>query len=95
MGHSCATFVLALFALSVTRRLAARWTVSLAAFGIFFCYYALTWTARAAALQDALPPFAGAWLPNVAFAVMSVMLLAFVSPQSHQSNQSIHQSMTR
>ena len=85
-----ATLVLALFALSVTRRLAARWSVSLAAFGIFFCYYALTWTARAAALQDALPAFVGAWLPNVVFAVMSIAVLALASPQSHQpSNQSI------
>jgi hypothetical protein len=55
------------------------------------------WTARAAALQDALPAFAGAWLPNVVFAVMSIAVLALASPQSHQPsiNQSINDQMTR
>jgi lipopolysaccharide export LptBFGC system permease protein LptF len=72
---SCATLVLALFALSVTRHLVARWTVALAAFGTCFGYYAMLWTARAAALQEDLPAFAAAWLPNVVFAVVSAVLL--------------------
>ncbi len=76
---SCATLVLALFALSVTRRLAARWTAALAALGTCFSYYWLIWTARAAALQDTLPAFAAAWLPVAVFAVVSVASLKVAS----------------
>jgi Lipopolysaccharide export system permease LptF/LptG len=79
---SCATLVLALFALSVTRRLVARWTVALAAFGACFSYYWLLWIGRAAALQETLPAFVGAWLPNLAFVVVSVALLRAASPKS-------------
>ncbi|HEY3043884.1 MAG TPA: LptF/LptG family permease [Vicinamibacterales bacterium] len=79
---SCATLVLTLFALSVTRRIVAGWTVALAAFGACFSYYCLLWVGRAAALQDTLPAFAGAWLPNLAFVVVSLALLRAASPKS-------------
>jgi Lipopolysaccharide export system permease LptF/LptG len=82
---SCATLVLALFALSVTRRIVARWTVALAAFGACFSYYWLLWIGRAAALQDTLPAFVGAWLPNAVFAVVSVALLKRPHPSRAQS----------
>lgn len=77
---SCATLVLALFAVSVTRRVVARWAVALAAFGACFIYYCLLWIGRAAALQATLPAFVGAWLPNAAFAVLSLALLAAPHP---------------
>ena len=78
---SCATLVLALFALSVTRRIVAGWTTALAAFGACFSYYVVMWAGRAAALQNTLPAFVGAWLPNVVFAVVSVTLLIVASSQ--------------
>jgi hypothetical protein len=77
---SCATLVLALFALSVTRRIVAGWTTVLAAFGACFSYYVFMWAGRAAALQETLPAFVGAWLPNLVFAVVSVALLIKVRP---------------
>jgi hypothetical protein len=76
---SCGTLVLALFALSVTRRIVARWTVALAALGAFSGYYWLLWIGRKAALQDTLPAIVGAWLPNAVFAVVSVALLKVAS----------------
>ena len=82
---SCATLVLALFAVSVTRRIVARWIVALAAFGACFSYYCLLWIGRAAALQDTVPAFIGAWLPNVVFAVLSVALLKRSHPSRAQS----------
>jgi lipopolysaccharide export LptBFGC system permease protein LptF len=84
---SCATLVLALFALSVTRHLVARWTVALAAFGICLGYYALLWAGRGAAVQDALPAFAGAWLPNVVLAIVSVTLLKLTPPSAQRALQ--------
>jgi len=78
---SSATLVLALFALSVTRRIVAGWTTALAAFGACFSYYVVMWAGRAAALQNTLPAFVGAWLPNVVFAVVSVTLLIVASSQ--------------
>jgi hypothetical protein len=86
---SCATLVLALFAVSVTRRIVARWTVALAAFGAYFSYYWLLWIGRAAALQDTLPAFVGAWLPNLAFVVVSVALLRVASPKSGPGARSL------
>ena len=82
-AFSCATLVLSLFALSVARRTVAGWTVALAAFGACFSYYWLMWLGRAAALQDALPAFVGAWLPNMAFAVVSLALLKGASPHNY------------
>jgi lipopolysaccharide export LptBFGC system permease protein LptF len=81
-AFSCATVVLALFALSVTRYLVARWTVALAAFGTYLCYYAILWGGRAAAMQDALPVFPAAWLPNLVFALVSVVSLKMASHPS-------------
>ena len=86
---SCATLVLALFALSVTRRLVRRWTVALAAFGTYVGYYWLSWAGRAAALQDSVPAFAGAWLPNVVLAIVSVALLKVARPKNELDNRVI------
>ena len=79
---SSATFVLAAFALSVTRHVAARWTVALAAFSTFIGYYSLMWFGRTAAVRDVVPAFAGAWLANVVAAVASVVLLKLASERS-------------
>jgi lipopolysaccharide export LptBFGC system permease protein LptF len=37
------------------------------------------WAGRAAALQNTLPAYVGAWLPNVVFLVVSVALLKAAS----------------
>jgi hypothetical protein len=73
---SCATVVLALFALAMTRRIAARWGVALAASGACLSYYVLMWIGRTGALQEALPAFFGAWLPNAVFALVWLALTA-------------------
>jgi lipopolysaccharide export LptBFGC system permease protein LptF len=73
---SCATLVLALFALGMTRRVVARWAVALAAVCACFSYYVLIWIGRAAALQEAVPAFVGAWLPNGVFALVWLALTA-------------------
>jgi hypothetical protein len=79
---SGATLVLALFALSVTRRIVAGWTTALAAVGVCFGYYVVMWAGRAAALQNTIPAFVGAWLPNAVFIVGSVALLKVASSTS-------------
>ena len=76
---SCSTLVLALFALSVTRRLVHGWAVALAAFGACFSYYWIMWAGRAAAMQETLPAYAAAWLPNMVFAVVSIAVVTFTS----------------
>ncbi len=74
---ACATAVLALFALGVLgRRPSARWTLGLAAVGGCFAYYTLLFLGRSAALGGSVPAFAGAWLPNVVFVLVSILLLA-------------------
>jgi hypothetical protein len=73
---SCATLVLALFALAMVRRIVARWAVALAAVCACFGYYVLMWIGRAGALQEALPAFVGAWLPNAVFALVWLALMA-------------------
>jgi len=82
LALSCATLVLALFALSVTRHTVAGWAVALAAFGACFSYYWFMWLGRAAAIHDTLPAFVGAWLPNVAFGVVSLALIRAASLES-------------
>jgi len=82
---SGATIVLVVFALSLTRRLVARWTVSFAAFAACFGYYALLSAGREAALQGTLPAFAGAWMPNVVFAIVSVTLLKLRPPSEQRA----------
>ena len=81
---SCATLVLALFALAMTRRIEARWAVALAAVSACFSYYVLMWIGRAAALHETLPAFAGAWLPNMVFALVSASLRAYLD-EPHDS----------
>jgi len=73
---SCATLVLALFALAMARRIVARWAVALAAVCACFSYYVLMWIGRAGALQEAVPAFVGAWLPNAVFALVWLALTA-------------------
>ena len=73
---SCATLVLSLFALAITRRIEARWAVSLAAAGACFSYYTLMWIGRAGVLQEVVPAFLGAWLPNAVFALLWLAIVA-------------------
>jgi lipopolysaccharide export LptBFGC system permease protein LptF len=78
---SCATLVLVLFAMAMRHRLLARWAVAVAAVAVCFSYYVLMWVGRAGALQEALPAFAGAWLPNAAFALAWLGLTALAAPR--------------
>jgi CubicO group peptidase (beta-lactamase class C family) len=78
-AFSCATLVLALFALAMARRIAARWAVALAAVCACFSYYVLMWIGRAGALQEAVPAFVGAWLPNAAFVLVWLALTAITA----------------
>jgi len=87
---SCATLVLALFALAMARRIVARWAVALAAVCACFSYYVLMWIGRAGALQEALPAFMGAWLPNAVFALVWLALTAVTARgQSAQAGGSL------
>ena len=79
---SCATLVLTLFALAMARRIEARSTVALAAVCACFFYYVLMWIGRAGALQEALPAFVGAWLPNGVFALVWLALSAVARGQN-------------
>lgn len=72
----CATFALALFALSVLpRRPVGHWILGLAACGACFAYYLLLVAGEIVGRQGTLPAFVGAWLPNVVFVVASATLL--------------------
>jgi hypothetical protein len=73
---SCATLVLALFSLAMTRLMVARWAVALAALGTPPSYYALLWAGRAWTLRETLPAFVGAWLPNMVFVLVWLALSA-------------------
>lgn len=71
-----ATFALALFALSVMpRRAVGHWILGLATCGACLAYYFLLGAGEIVGHQGTLPAFAGAWLPNVVFAVASAALL--------------------
>jgi lipopolysaccharide export LptBFGC system permease protein LptF len=76
---SCATLVLALFALAMTRRIAARWGAAIAASGACFSYYALLWAGRAWTLRETLPAVVGAWLPNMVFVLVWLALTAIAA----------------
>jgi lipopolysaccharide export LptBFGC system permease protein LptF len=80
-SFACATAVLALFAVGVlARRPSARWIVGLAAVGACCAYYGLLFLGRSAALAGTIPSFAGAWLPNVVFVLLSALLIEVGSP---------------
>jgi len=83
-AFSCATLVLALFALAMTRRIVARWAVALAAVSACFGYYVLMWIGRAGALQQTLPAVVGAWLPNAVF-VLVWLALTTVTPRGQNA----------
>lgn len=89
---SCATLVLALFALAVARLIVARWAVALAAVCACFGYYLLMWIGRAGSLQEALPAFVGAWLPNAVFALVWLALAR--SPRADRVLRPAGQSCT-
>jgi hypothetical protein len=76
---SCATVVLAVFALAMTQRMVTGWAVGLGALGTLLTYYGLLWSARAGVLQHSLPAFVGAWLPNALFALVCVAVMAATS----------------
>jgi len=82
---SCATLVLTLFALAISRRIVARWLIALAAAGACFSYYVLMWIGRAGTLHATLPAFFGAWLPNAVFAFVSLAMTA-VTARRHNAS---------
>jgi len=59
-----------------SRQNETRWVVGLGALGTCLIYYVLLWTGRAGVLQQSLPAFVGAWLPNATFALVSLALTA-------------------
>jgi hypothetical protein len=73
---SCASVILAVFALSMTQRMVTGWVVGLGALGTLLSYYVLLWSGRAGVLQHSLPAFVGAWLPNALFALVCVAVMA-------------------
>jgi len=76
---SCASVILAVFALSMTQRMVTGWVVGLGALGTLLIYYVLLWSGRAGVLQHSLPAFVGAWLPNALFAIVCVAVMAATS----------------
>jgi Lipopolysaccharide export system permease LptF/LptG len=75
-AFSCATFVLALFSLSIIRRRSvARTVFGVAACGLYFAYYLGPSDVSELSREGSLPGFAIAWLPNVVLALMSVALI--------------------
>jgi hypothetical protein len=76
---SCASVILAMFALSMTQRMVTGWVVGLGALGTLLIYYVLLWSGRAGVLQHSLPAFVGAWLPNALFAIVCVAVMAATS----------------
>ena len=81
---SCASFALALFALSVvTRRRFGRWRLGGSACGAFLCYYLLLWGARDLGIHGTVPAFAAAWFPNVVFVLVSIAMMTIGSRRSH------------
>jgi Lipopolysaccharide export system permease LptF/LptG len=73
---SCATVILAMFALSMTQRLVGGWVVGLGALSTILIYYVLLWSGRAGVLQHGVPAFVGAWMPNALFALVCVVVMA-------------------
>ena len=84
LALSCATVVLAVFALVMAQRMATQWAVGLGALGTLLIYYVLLWTGRTGVLQHGLPAFVGAWLPNAAFALVWLALMA-VTPRGQRA----------
>lgn len=76
---SCATVVLAVFALSMAPRMVTGWAVGPGALGTLLIYYVILWSGRAGVLQLNLPAFVGAWLPNMLFALACVADIAATS----------------
>jgi lipopolysaccharide export LptBFGC system permease protein LptF len=77
---ACATAILAPFAIGVLAcRPSSRWIVGGTALGACLAYYVLLFLGRSAVLSGTAPAFAGAWLPNVVFVLLSALLLMIVS----------------
>jgi len=71
------TLIFALLALSLGTFLprAEKWTGLLTAFGIFLLYYVLLTLSQNLAMKGLLPPFLGAWFPNIALGLAGATLL--------------------
>jgi hypothetical protein len=80
LALSSATFLLALLALALSRQVVTRRMASLAFFALCASYYGIMWAGRAAALQETLPAFVGAWVPNIGVALLAVVLLVVPRP---------------
>jgi hypothetical protein len=79
----CATFALALFALSaMPRRPVGRSVLGVAACATCLAYYALLFAGEVLGRQGALPAVAATWLPNVVFISGSAALLIFAAYRS-------------
>ena len=74
--------------LVVTRLPNRRWVVGLVAIASCVAYYTLMSTGHGAVLRRALPPIAGAWLPNAAF-VAAIALLTRRTPNDERRTASV------
>jgi hypothetical protein len=67
-----APLVLALFALTIVRaKLARRWIAGVSAVIALVGYYMLLYGGRSLVLEGRVPPYAGAWLPNMVVALLA------------------------
>ncbi len=71
------TLVFAILALALGTFLprAEKWTGILAAFGIFLLYYVILTLSQNLAMKGILPPFLGAWAPDLVLGGVGVVLL--------------------
>jgi Lipopolysaccharide export system permease LptF/LptG len=76
-----ATFALSLFAMSLLALCRRRGVIVIGAVGAILGYYALLFYGRSFALEHQLSPPVAAWLPNVAFALLSVALTLSARPR--------------
>jgi lipopolysaccharide export LptBFGC system permease protein LptF len=74
---SCATLVLAAFAISIVPRRGSvhTWMLSVLLIVTYVGYYALMFAGRAAALAGTVPTFVGAWLANAMFVMIAIATL--------------------
>ncbi len=72
-----ATLALTLFAMSLVACTRRRWAIGAGIVAAIFGYYMLIYLCRVLALSHDLVPPVAAWLPNAAFTLLSVALMAF------------------
>jgi hypothetical protein len=78
-----APFFLAVFALTFTsRRQWSRAMLVLSGVVMFFIYYVVMSSARGLGLDQTIPPIAAAWAPNLAFVMLSLVIMKFTAPRA-------------